>query len=231
MDLKKSRLKFVSATSDFDPPERELEPDFFDRSKDRRVTGPAPMAIDGDDKSAWGIDAGPGRRNQDRKAVFQLEKPIGFDGGAVLEIKLRQNHGGWNSDDLQNNNLGRFRISATTAAGAVVADPLPKRVRDILSLPRDQRSDEQVAEVFSYWRTTVADWKEANDAIQSLWSQWPEGTTQLTLIAREEGRQTHMLTRGLAETEQDGDAGRARISSSTAGGLPTEPAFVRALAG
>ena len=37
--------------------------------------GPVEFAIDGKDDTAWGIDVGPGRRNQPRKAVFTLEKP------------------------------------------------------------------------------------------------------------------------------------------------------------
>ena len=53
-------------------------------------------------------------------------------------IGLQQNHGGWNSDDHQNNNLGRFRVSATNAPEAQ-ADPLPKRVRDLLAIPRETR--------------------------------------------------------------------------------------------
>ena len=53
-----------------------LEPIFDDKSKTRRVTGPIAYAIDGKDETAWGIDAGPGRRNVPRKAVFVLEKPV-----------------------------------------------------------------------------------------------------------------------------------------------------------
>ena len=98
------------------------------------------MAIDGKDETAWGIDAGPGRRNQNRKAVFRFEKPIEFADGAELAVMLAQNHGGWNSDDHQNNLLGRFRISVTSAEGEVQADPLPSHVREILAVPREQRS-------------------------------------------------------------------------------------------
>jgi hypothetical protein len=193
---KKTKLKFVEATSDYDQPERELEATFNDRTATKRVTGPVKFAIDGNGNTAWGIDAGPGRRNAARKAVFRCDKPLTFDGGAVLTIHLEQNHGGWNSDDNQNNNLGRFRLSVTTDPGHVVADPLPQRVRDILAIPRDQRTGAQTAAVFSYWRTTVPEWKEANDKIESLWQQWPQGTTTFTLSPRTGGRQTFVLTRG-----------------------------------
>ncbi|MDB5301524.1 MAG: Protein of unknown function (DUF1553)/Protein of unknown function (DUF1549)/Planctomycete, partial [Phycisphaerales bacterium] len=193
---KSKRVKFSDVTADYDQPEADLERNFDDRGNKKRVTGPVKMAIDGNGDTAWGIDAGPGRRNQDRKAVFACEKPVGTDDGVVLTFHLQQNHGGWNSDDHMNNNLGRFRISATNAASPVVADPLPRRVREILAIPRDRRSPEQAAMVFSYWRTMVPEWKEANEKIESLWKKWPAGSTQLALMAREKPRDTHLLTRG-----------------------------------
>jgi hypothetical protein len=192
----KAKVKFTSASSDFDQPELSLEKNFDDRTTNARITGPIKFAIDGNDKTAWGINAGPGRRNQDRKAVFVSEKPAGFTNGTYWRIGLNQNHGGWNSDDHMNNNLGRFRISATKMAGEVKADPLPKKVRDILTVPRDKRTPAQVAAAFSHWRTTVPEWKDASAQIDALWKEWPEGATSLELLAREESRETRMLRRG-----------------------------------
>jgi hypothetical protein len=152
-------------------------------------------AIDGNDLTAWGIDAGPGRRNVDRKAVFVPDKPLDLPDGAVLTFALKQMHGGWNSDDNQNNNLGRFRFSVTSA-DRPVADPLPRRVRSLLAVPRERRSPAQNAAVFSHWRTTVPEWKDANAKIETLWKQHPEGTSQLALTARERHRTTFVLARG-----------------------------------
>jgi hypothetical protein len=106
-----------------------------------------------------------------------------------------QMHGGWNSDDNQNNNLGRFRFSVTDAENPV-ADPLPKRVRDIFALPPDARTPAQTDAVFANWRTTVAEWKDANAEIEGLWKQHPVGAAQLTMAARQTPRQTFVLTRG-----------------------------------
>jgi hypothetical protein len=154
----KVAVKFVKATADFSNPEKDLEPEFDDKSGKRRPYGPIEFAIDGKDDTAWGIDAGPGRRNQPRKAVFVPEKPLSFTNGVVLDFKLKQNHGGWNSDDNMNHNLGRFRLSVTSATN-VVADPLPAGVRDILKIPRERRTPTQTAAVFAYWRTTVPEFK------------------------------------------------------------------------
>jgi hypothetical protein len=192
---KKSKVKLVAATADFANEERELEPNFDDKSGKRRVTGKAEFAIDGVDETAWGIDAGPGRRNVDRKAVFVAEKDIAFPAGAVLTFHLVNNHGGWNSDDHMNNNLGRFRLSVT-ASGSAVADALPRRVREALSVPRGKRSPVEDAEVFSYWRTTVPEFREANATIEDIWREWPAGSTALALMPRRTPRRTAILQRG-----------------------------------
>lgn len=174
-------LKFIKATADFGEPENTAIPSFAkdqDSGKDKRVTGPIAYAIDGKADTAWGIDAGPGRRNVPRNAVFVLEKPVEVKAEAELTVGLSMKHGGWNSDDLQTMNLGRYRISATDNDEAE-ADPLYGQ------------KDE-----FSVFRRTVAEWKPINDEIEALWKQHPEGTTTLVLDSREQPRMTHVLKRG-----------------------------------
>ena len=163
-----TKIKMAKATADVNPPETPLEAIFDDKNGKRRVTGPVEFAIDGNEDTAWGIDAGPGLRNQPRKAVFTAQAPIANPGGTILTFYLDQKHGGWNSDDNQNQNLGRFRLSITTTPGAI-ADPLPRNVREIIATPRARRTPAQMAAVFSYWRTTVPAWREANEKIAELW--------------------------------------------------------------
>jgi hypothetical protein len=191
----KRRVKFVKATADYANEDRDLEPEYDDRRARKRITGRVEFAIDGRRDTAWGIDAGPGRRNTDRKAVFVADKNVAFPGGTLLTIRVVSQHGGWNNNDHQQSNLGRFRLSVT-AAKDPVADPLPRTVREILAVPAAGRSPAQEAAVFSYWRTTVPEFKQANDRIEALYRQWPEGTTALTLKARDQGRPTAMLKRG-----------------------------------
>ncbi len=188
-------VKIKSATADVNPPERVLEPIFDDKSHRRRVTGSISYAIDRKDETAWGNDAGPGRRNVPCNAVFVLEKPVSFPAGAILTLKLTQRHGGWNSDDNQSNNLGRFRFSVTDRPDAR-ADLVPRNVREVLAIPRPRRTEAQTAAVFSHWRTTVADWKAANDQVEALWKQHPAGSSQLVLEERDNPRETHLLQRG-----------------------------------
>ena len=181
IDGKVTKLKFAKASADFGEPENTPLARFAmdqDASKDKRVTGPISYAIDGKAETAWGIDAGPGRRNVPRNAVFVLEQPIDVKPDSELTIGLSMKHGGWNSDDLQTMNLGRYRISSTEAANAE-ADPLYG-----------------TKNAFAAFRQTVAEWKPANDAIEAAWKQHPEGTTTLTLDARKQPRMTTMLKRG-----------------------------------
>src|SRR5262249_23959801 len=190
-----TKIKIASATADINLPETPLEKKFDDKKGTQRVTGPIDFAIDGRDDTAWGINAGPGLRNQPRKAVFLFEKPV--EGiGSVLNLYLKQDHGGANSDDNENNNLGRIRLSVTDAPEAK-ADPLPDAVRTILKMPRARRPPAPEEEVFRYWRTTVAEWRAENDAIVRLCRDYPEGARQLVLMERtEDPRQTHILKRG-----------------------------------
>ena len=187
------QIKIASASADINLPEHELDAMYFDKTTRRRVTGPVDYAIDHDDDTAWGIDAGPGLRNQPRKAVFVLAEPIGDANGAVINVYLSQKAGGWNSDDNQNHNLGRTRLAYVAAEGAK-ADPLPAAVRAVLASA--QRSPQQDQLVFNYWRTTVPEWEEANRQIDELWRQHPDSESQLVLNERDDVRKTTMLIRG-----------------------------------
>ncbi len=165
------KAKVASASADLNLAERELDPIYDDKSKKRRVTGPIDFAIDGKVETAWGIDAGPVLRNQPRTAVFVLAEPI--TNAKSIVVHLSQRHGGWNSDDNQSHNLGRFRLSVADAEAAAQPE---------LS--------------FAAFRATVAGWKQANEEITRLWAQHPEGTSQLVLAERDRMRSTHLLLRG-----------------------------------
>jgi len=106
---KREKVKFIKAFADYSNPERDLEKNFDDQSKKKRVTGPVSFAIDGKDDTAWGMDAGRAAAiNRGKRSSFPRSRFDLPDGG-TLHFNLKQNHGGWNSDDHMNNNLGRFR--------------------------------------------------------------------------------------------------------------------------
>jgi hypothetical protein len=227
-----TKLKFVKATADFEQPVMPLEAARYDKSGKNRVTGPAEFAIDGKEETAWGIDAGPGVSNQPRKAVFTLAAPISYPQGTILTVTLVQDHAA--GDD--SNNLGRFRLSITNTPGAA-ADPLPRDVREILSIPAAERTPRQIQSVFGYWRTTVPEWKAANDRIAEIWRGYPEGSAQLVLETRVVPRETHILTRGdflhptaLVEPGVPGFLHPLPHDDSWQNGQPTRLTFARWLA-
>ncbi|HMX30092.1 MAG TPA: DUF1549 and DUF1553 domain-containing protein, partial [Blastocatellia bacterium] len=173
-------LKVAEATADFAAP-----------------NNPISLAIDGNLKSSWSIDAGPGLRNQDRRAVFALQTPLaGFDGGTLLKFSLSQKEfGGSAAERFEAPNIGRFRISVTTAPNPK-ADPLPTNVRRLLAVPVANRTPEQQREVFRYYRTTVPEFADTNNAIANLMKQWPYPATTLTVTPRPVPRETHIFKRG-----------------------------------
>ena len=148
-------VKFARATADVNPPETPLDPIFDDKSGKKRVTGPVGFAIDGKDETAWGIDVGPGRRNQPRKAVFTAEKPIAFPGGTILTFHLDAE-----PRRLEQRRQPELQPRPVPAgdhehAGASRRPGSRERPRDPGHPARASGSAAQAAAVFSYWRTTV----------------------------------------------------------------------------
>ena len=165
------RLPFAEATADIS-----------------RVLYPIKNTIDGDTSTPWDIEAGPGLRNQDRKAVFTLRQPIELEAGANLTISLVQKQ----QDRI---NIGRFRLAVTDEPDPR-ADPLPSKVRRIQAVPAAQRDAAAKREVFRAYRTTVSEWAQENEKIAELWLDWPYGSTTLALRSREEPRETRIFKRG-----------------------------------
>ncbi len=178
-----AHLKFSSVTTDFEQPQRP--PGDLQKEKETEFAGPVKFAIDGNLKTSWAIDAGPGRRNVDRKAVFQVATNLGYPGGTELRFDL-----------ACQDEVGRFRLSVATSTGPV-ADSVSKGVRHIWTLPRKRRTPEEISAVFSAWRVTVPAFAESNDRIEALWKQFPERSGQtLALSARPVPRMTSLLKRG-----------------------------------
>jgi hypothetical protein len=157
---------------------------------------PIKLAIDENPKTSWSSDAGPGLRNQDRKAVFIPAKAVGYESGALLTFALTQKgYEEGRTAKLEVPNIGRFRLSVTTGANPH-ADPLPSNVRRILDIPANKRSEEQRREVFRYYRAIIPEFAGANKAAADLMTRWPYAATTLTLASRAAPRETHIFKRG-----------------------------------
>jgi hypothetical protein len=82
----------------------------------------AKLAIDEDMQTAWSCSDRPGEAHE---AVFNLAQPL----AATSEVRVKMQFGRHYSCSL-----GRFRISATAAGGAVAAET-PADIRALLALP------------------------------------------------------------------------------------------------
>ncbi|OYP38839.1 DUF1553 domain-containing protein [Rhodopirellula sp. MGV] len=190
-------LKFARAAADRSPAKADLKPHYDNRSKTPRFTGGIDFAIDGDSTTAWTNEVDTPESNQPQVAWFELAEPIEIPDGesATLVVHLAQRHGGWNSDDNQTFNIGRFRVSATGDA-IPQTNPLPVAVSETIEMPMDQWSDEQHDRVFTHWLSTVPEGAQWTESIAAAWQGHPSATTQLTLAKRTLSRPTHLLNRG-----------------------------------
>jgi hypothetical protein len=195
----------AEATIDLSP--TPLPTRYADKTDTPRRLGGIGFAYDGDPNTAWHGDAGPGRRNTPQTAVFLLSQPIepagGGDSGAEpagvgevrFRIKLSQNHGGWNSDDNQTNNLGRFRVSVTSDPAPAIAT-VPPRVMEALARPVGERDDATRWMVLEHFIRQDRLLSDLVPSLEEVWRGYPEGQSQLVLLERDEPRVTHRLDRG-----------------------------------
>ncbi len=208
--------EFIVDASPVGAPDQITRVDLQNPTTDyERPDFPVANVIDGNQKTHWSSDAGPGRRNQDRKMAFVTARPVGYEGGTEFSFQLMQK----SSEQIRTPqpNIGRFRISVTTA-DKPSADPLPAAVRRILAIPAAQRTDAQRREVFGFYRTTVKEWAETNNKIEDLLSEWPYGVTTLALMPRQWPRETKVFRRG--DWKRPGEA----VTADTPSFLPPLPA-------
>jgi mono/diheme cytochrome c family protein len=178
-----NRVKFIRALADVEP------------------TGlPANLMIDGMiTNGGWGAAFTQGRKNQERRAVFQAEQPVGFEGGSRLLITVNSKPGGGlnnSSDKVSSFVLGRLRLSFTTHSGALAVDPLSERQRALLVAAQqgNAAARQELFRVFLFQEPSLANaakqWDEA-------WQDWPRAeNTTLALQLREPRRDTKIFKRG-----------------------------------
>ena len=130
-----------------------------------------PKAIDGNVETGWAIHPQIGRN---QTAVFAFGEPIEFDGGTRLVIVLDQQH----VDGKHA--LGRFRLSITSAEGAVQLDPHPAKIMAMLRTAAEKRSDEQRGALIAYHRNLDTEYVELRKAAERLTHPRLVGTQDLT---------------------------------------------------
>ncbi len=152
-------------------------------------------AIDGIvTNGGWHTGFTYGRRNAERRAVFECEQSFGFPGGTRLLVTLFSKP---KDSKLTNFQIGRVRLSATTQAGSLRVDPLSDRQRAVLAIPARERTVAQRSELRRVFRESQPEFAGVNSEWDALWSEWPKAeTTTLVMQQRSLPRRTRILKRG-----------------------------------
>jgi WD40 repeat protein len=108
-------------------------------------------------QQGWAVHGATG---VDHWATYKLETPIKNESGLMLTFKLHQFH------DAAEHRLGRFRISATNAAGDI---PLgqPETLASVLATPKESRSETDQKRLSDYVTATDPEIQKANEALAS----------------------------------------------------------------
>ena len=125
-------------------------------------------------QQGWAVHGATG---VDHWATYKLESPIKNESGIILTFKMHQFH------DAAEHRLGRFRISATTAAGEI---PLgqPETLASILSTPKENRGEQEQKKLSDYVTATDAEIQKANEGLANAQKPVPADEVLVSLEER-----------------------------------------------
>lgn len=103
-------------------------------------------AIDGDEKTAWGIDP---KEGESHLAIFELQNRVALTNGAHLVFQLKQLHG-------RNHLIGKLRLSVT-GDDPGRATVLPATVAEAVRTPPENRSTAQRLELAQHALKAIAE--------------------------------------------------------------------------
>jgi hypothetical protein len=92
-------------------------------------------------------------------AVFEAKEPLGFKEGTVLTVTLEHHFGS------KVHNIGKFRLSVTTAKPPIKLYSLPENVLNVLAVDPAKRTDAQKAELAGYFRSQDAELARLSQAV------------------------------------------------------------------
>lgn len=175
------------------------------------------QAIDGvTDRGGWAADFTRGRRNQERRAIFETSAPAGIPGGSRFLIAL---HCKPKDSKLSNFMLGRVRVSYSTRPGGFEVDPVPEALRTAAAGGRASWTPELRRSLFQIYRFSDPALAASNQEWDGLWKDWPAAeSSTLGLVQRPVRRVTRIFKRG--DWTRPTDA----VTAATPAVLPPLPA-------
>jgi hypothetical protein len=134
---------------------------------------------DGDEDRVrgWAIDAST--HSPRREAVFVPDKPLGLPGGTILTITLKHEM------RHASRNIGRFRLSVTTAEDPEFVVRIPARLRPLLDVPAQKRTSEQAEELATAHRSVAPSLEPTRKQIAKLQDALEKLGIDTAMIMRE----------------------------------------------
>jgi mono/diheme cytochrome c family protein len=140
--------------------------------------------------SGWAVDAHQDGFRVPRTAYFETKEDVRNESGTTLLVTLRH------ESKFPEANVGRFRISVTSAPRPVRAPAIPDDVRKILATATAERTDQQRSDLSAYYRTIAPAFDGVRKQLAELRKREPEIPKALVMQERKEPRETHVLVRG-----------------------------------
>ncbi|MBK8313741.1 MAG: DUF1549 domain-containing protein [Acidobacteria bacterium] len=113
-----------------------------------------------DRPAGWFVNATGDQMRLPRQAVFVAEKPINPAGAMTIRLKYL---GG-----SLNQAIGKFRISVTNSLDPRKVVSIPARLRPVLSIPSDKRTQKQKTDISAQFRATTPMLKRERDRLEQL---------------------------------------------------------------
>jgi len=105
-------------------------------------------AIDGNPATGWAVLPEFGKPHS---ALFEVKNVVKNEQGTTFTVTMSMQYG-------QQHTIGKFRLSATSDKAPKLADGVPENVRKLVSIPADQRTDAQKAELRNLHRSKDAEY-------------------------------------------------------------------------
>ena len=128
---------------------------------------------------SWAINAMRDTERVPRHAVLAMESPLGFPSGTRVTVGIDH------LDGTIGQGIGRFRLSATTAADPLAGSELAARLRPVLAKPANERSETQAEELAAFFRANAPSLKPTRDALAAARKALTDLQIPSTLVMKE----------------------------------------------
>jgi hypothetical protein len=129
--------------------------------------------------TGWAIDSSASKVPLRRQAALIPDKPFGFEGRTLLNIRLKQYM------RRPTRNLGRFRLSVTSITEPQSIVRIPARVLPALDITPAERNKEQKEALSAVFRSVTPLLKEQRDRLSELQKEFDRLGIATAMIVRE----------------------------------------------